>query len=135
MLTYATPARLVVGFAAATATLVVVALFLDWPGRILALGAAVLRGLETIRDALVRPTLTAYADALVIRHGLVRRRISWAQVEAVRCHEARRLFVLQSLEIDLGEELIAVPGLRLGADPATVALRLEALRSAGSYAK
>ena len=126
---YATPPQVAVAFVAATTALVVASVFLDWPGRILALSSALLLGVEAVHDVLVRPTLYADADGLVVRSFRGERRFAWQSIDSIRAHEARRIIVLQSLEIEIGDELVADPGLRLGADPAVVADRLSALKS------
>lgn len=132
MVSYATPARFVVAFAVGAALLLALAVGLDWPGRILASAGALLLGAEALHDSLVRPTLTADGAGLVVRRMSGARVFEWRDIDAVRAHESRRVFVLQSLEIDIGDHLIAVPGFRLGSDPAIVAERLMHLRSAGA---
>ena len=129
MLSYATPPRLIAAFSAGAAVLLVVAVDLDWPGRILAFAGALLLASEALHDAVVRPTIRADESGITVRTMRGRLHYPWPAVDDVRAHEARRLFVLQSLEIDTGDELVAVPGLRLGADPAAIAGQLQALRA------
>ena len=128
MVRYATPARLVAVFAVGAALLLALAVALDWPGRILAVAGALLLGGEALHDGVLRPTLIADEAGLRVRTMSGSRSFDWRNIDALRAHESRRVFVLQSLEIDVGDELFALPGLRLGADPAVVVERLQQLK-------
>jgi hypothetical protein len=120
-LTAATGALCLVAAAAA-------ALSTDRPGRLLLAAAALLLLAYAVTDLAFWPRLTASAEGLVIRSPLVRARIGWSEVQAVRA-DARERFGLRSvtLEIDAGETLAVFSRRALGADPDTVAGLINAM--------
>lgn len=94
-----------------------------------ALGAALL-ATAALRDAALRPTLTADASGLGVRRGARLVRIDWADVgRLTAASSVRRLSATRSLEIDTDAELIVLAGRRLGADPTEVAEALSVLRA------
>ncbi len=128
------PDRLAVGPAArvgvlelAAAVVLTAGLTLVDPlGRLLlALGAAVVLAVG-LRDLLLRPTLVADRDGLVVVDGLARVRAPWADVERLRIVTDRRAPLL---EIDLGVRVVVLGRRRLGAAPYLVLEGLEALRA------
>lgn len=121
----------VVAEALAALALAVVAAGSDRPGRVLGGLAAVLLGCVAARDALLRPTLEADAEGMWIRTGVRRRRVRWADLTAVRTDRVtRRLVTSRSLELDLGDDLVILPGRRLGGSPAEVADAIGELHAA-----
>lgn len=113
---------------------------LDRPGRLLVLvvgaGALGLAG----RDALMRPTLRADAQAVTILDGMHRTAVPWAAVAGISARSVNRrgLVGLRSLELDVllpdedggaRDHLVVLSRRMLGADPQVVADGLERLRT------
>lgn len=119
-----------------TAELVSVALLalLGWlatepTGSLLAAIAAVLLAVAASQDAVLRPTLTADRTGIVVRRGRRLHRIEWVRVGRLAgSSTGRRLTLIRTLEIDVGDELVVLPARRLGADPTEVAQALEQMR-------
>jgi hypothetical protein len=99
-------------------------------GRVLLWVAGAAAACIAARDAFVRPTLSTDDRGVVLVRTWRRERFTWAEIDAVRPYEHRRL---RALELDAGESLVLVPARRLGADLADVvdALRAERLRHRG----
>lgn len=115
--------------AAVGLSLLGIALGLDLAGLLLVgLAGLFLVGLA-VADTAVRPRLAADPDGLTVR--TVGRRLAapWAGV-SVRLRPGRRLgAAANTLEIDVGDELVVLGRRELGADPADVAQELARLRA------
>lgn len=99
----------------------------DAIGRLLLLPAAgVLLGIS-LRDLLLRPTLSATPEGLTVVSGLRRVWLPWAEVHGLRVVTDRRAPLL---EIDLGDTLVVLSRARLGAAPWQVLEQLDSLRAA-----
>jgi hypothetical protein len=122
---FAMSPRLVAAFAIAAGVTAFFAIRADRAGRLLLGLAAVVLAVEAARGALARPVLVVDAGGLTVHTGLRRRSYRWDDIAAVRVDATnRRLAVSKSLEIDVGETLIALPAYRLGAPLETVAAAL-----------
>ncbi len=111
--------------AAVTAVLLLAALRADAPGRILCLAGALLLGLTTLRDGVLRPTLVVDAAGVSIRNGRTLHRIAWSELGPVTATTSRRLVTQRSMEIEAGDRLFVLAARRLGAEPAAVAAAVE----------
>lgn len=111
--------------AAVGLALLLVTLGLDTAGRLLVGAAGVFLLALAVLDALIRPRLRADGEGLTVRTIGRRRSGPWAAI-AVRVRAGRRLgTAVNTLEIDVGEDLVVLGRRELGADPVIVA---EALR-------
>jgi hypothetical protein len=100
----------------------------DRAGRVLLGGAAVVLIAYTVTDLVFWPRLVASADGLVIHTPLLRARIAWPDVDAVRADARDRLGLRSvTLEIDAGDTLAVFSRRALGADPGAVAGMINAL--------
>jgi hypothetical protein len=115
----------VLGFAGAGGVAVAAAIFVDTPGRILLGAAAVALLAEALVLVVVRPILTITDEGLAIRRGGRTHHYPWGEVGAVQARAARRLVMVRTLDIDLGEALVVIPAYRIGRDPAEVAAAIE----------
>ena len=111
---------------------VVAAALADAAGRILLAVVAAGFAVETLRLAVIRPTVAVDAAGVSVRTGLAARSWPWSQVGVVRARTSRRLVTTRTLELDLGDSLVVVPAYRLGRDPADAAAAIEALRPVSS---
>jgi hypothetical protein len=105
---------------------------LDPAGRLLVVaGAAVLVALAG-RGAALRPSLRADEAGLVVVSGLRRVRVPWPDLGPVRAaaQNRRGLVHLRTLELDVGDEVLVVGRLALGAEPVAVAREIERRRTA-----
>ncbi len=101
----------------------------DPAGRLLATIAAVVLLAYVGSDLLFRPRLTATSEGLEIRSPTTRARLVWPEVERVYADTRIRLGLRSTtLEIDAGPTLVVLSRRALGADPATVADLVNALR-------
>lgn len=105
----------------------------DTPGRLLVGGGALLLLALAVRDAVIRPRLSAGADGVEVRTWAGRRQLAWAGLR-VRVRENRRLGMRRrTLELDTSagphdDGVLVVLGRRdLGADPEQVARALREL--------
>jgi hypothetical protein len=117
--------------------LALAAIFLDPAGRVLVGTAALLALVLALRDALVRPRLSAGPDGLQVRTWTARRHLPWRRLQ-VRVRSTRRLGLRgTALELDTaaGPEdegvLVVLGRWDLGADPEDVARALRALDPTG----
>lgn len=94
------------------------------------LAAVLLAGLA-LRDVLVPVRVEADADGITIAVGFAgRRRLAWADIDAVRVDERMRLGTRSRLlEIDAGETLHLFGSFELGTSVETVAEQLQQLRA------
>ncbi|WP_232797254.1 PH domain-containing protein [Blastococcus atacamensis] len=126
-----------VGLAVGGLLLAAVAVVLDDAGRILVGAAAVLLIALAVRDAVLRPRLTATHDGLEVATLTGRRVLPWGLLR-VRVRATRRLgTTVRTLELDTaaGPEdegvLVVLGRWDLGADPEEVARALAAWRNGG----
>ena len=99
-------------------------------GRVLFGVAALIVGGESLRGALLRPTLDIGPDGVRVAHGLSRRELlSWADLDTAAVQSRnRRGATAKWLELDTGDRLVTVPAYRLGATVAEVLTAVESAR-------
>ena len=122
----------VAGLGAVSAALLALAVVDDGPGRIMFGVAALLAAGESLRGALLRPTLAITDDGVLVARGFVDRELlPWSAIDdAALQRRSRRGASAKWLELDTGERLITVPGYRLGAPVRDVLAAIEAARPA-----
>ena len=108
----------------------------DQPGRLLVLVLGAVAGAEGVRSALQRPVLRADDREVEVVTGLTRQRFPWERVTALGtlappASGGRLRRRANALEIDLGDELVVVPGYRLGAPVPEVVSALSMVRGNG----
>ncbi|MDP5185044.1 PH domain-containing protein [Blastococcus sp. BMG 814] len=135
------PVALPAGLAAGAVALGSVTLLLDPAGRILVGGAALLLLVLAVREALLRPRLTAGPDGVAVRTLTGTRVLPWGLMR-VHVRSARRWgTTVRTLELEGpaagGDDglLLVLGRWDLGADPATVAGALAELRPRGGPAR
>lgn len=90
----------------------------DGPGRLLAVGVAVVLIAYAVTDLLFSPRLRADAAGVVIRTPSVRAVLRWADVDRVEVDERSRFgLASRTLEIDAGTTLVVLSRRALGTDP------------------
>ena len=129
---WATPWRYLAASAVGAVLLVGIGLRTGRPGTFLCVVAAAALAAVAARDGLLRPTVEATDSVLCVVAGVRRLCVSWKVVGTIRSTRIRRVMVQSSLEVELGDELVVIPGYRLGAPPDEVAEALRALRSAAT---
>jgi hypothetical protein len=118
-----------VAAAGAVGALVAALLTADAAGRLLfAVGVVLLVG-YVASDVVFSPRLVASSSGIVIKAPLLRARLSWDEVEAVRAETRfRRGLRSTTLEVDGGSVLAVFSRRALGAEPAEAAALIEAFR-------
>jgi hypothetical protein len=110
---------------AAAAGLLGAAFAVDPVGRVLVAPAVVLLAVLGARDLLLRPTLTAGHEGLLVVDGFRRRAVRWPELARARVVTDRRAPLL---ELDLGDTVVVLSRRRLGQPPALALAELEATR-------
>jgi hypothetical protein len=127
---FAVPTRVLVAKLGLAAVLAVASLILgSGPQRVIGLLAAAAVAVYGLRDVLARERLRADADGLVAVRGYSgRRRLTWAEIEAVRVDARQRLGArTELLEIDTGAEIYQFSRYDLGTEPAEALSMLSAV--------
>jgi hypothetical protein len=109
--------------------IVLVLVLHDRPGRTLAAVAVGVLLIYLVSDLLFSPRLVASSDGVIVRSPLLRARLAWPEVEAVRA-DSRVRYGLRSttLEIDAGTVLAVLSRRAIGADPEEAAALVRACR-------
>jgi hypothetical protein len=125
---FAASPRRVLGLAAGALAAGLAVIFVDRPGRILLVVVAAGLLVESVRLAVLRPVLSVDAEGVQVRALARPQSYRWTEVGPVIPRTSRRLVTTKTLDLDLGETLVVIPGYRLGADPADVAAAIEMRR-------
>ena len=129
-LTVRPPRRLTSALALGAALLTVLAVLADPAGRLLAGSGAVLAALAVARDLLLGPVLRADHGGVTVLAGWRQVHASWSTVAALTVRTDRRTPVL---DLDLGDTVVVLSRLRLGAAPDDILLVLQTLQTGGSH--
>ena len=119
------PRRLTGALAVGAALLTVLAVLADPAGRLLAGSGAVLATLAVARDLLLGPVLRADHSGVTVLAGWRQVHAPWSTVAALTVRTDRRTPVL---DLDLGDTVVVLSRLRLGAAPGDILLVLRALQ-------
>jgi hypothetical protein len=107
------------------------AAYTDPAGRVLAGAAAVLLLGQALRAALTDPVLIADVAGVTVRPLWQARRLPWSGIASITARTGRRGLSVAWLEFDLGDELVTVPGWRLGVAAEELADELNRLAGSG----
>jgi hypothetical protein len=101
----------------------------DTAGRLLALVAAIVLAAYVAADLLFTPRVVASRDGVTVNSPLLRRRLTWSDVEDVRADTRSRFGVRSTtLEIDAGATLAVLSRRAIGTEPSAAAELIRAFR-------
>jgi hypothetical protein len=130
--TFAARPRTALAFLTAGGIAAAVGYTLDTPGRLLLSALAFVSLLEGMWLLLARPVLSADGERVRVRTAVRVVAVPWSAVGAVQARPARRVIAGDTLELELGDQLVVIPAYRLGATAAEAAAAVEAARPVSS---